>query len=358
MQLEPMYEFHWRVSSEIAIHSRCFSRLLTYISASLARLEQTIAQAIEDDEQAMAALETSGARDSDLLVSPRSIRGSLSRELEQASEDDTRRPDNLHVPPLRPANLKQGNSRPRHTSISSESIVSGSDGSFNGGTAPTSPTSLNTTRSASQGMMGRISHSRTRSEQPYEGSIDSRAHEKIFWEDNSDIQDRQSTMEKSSESSQVDYGHNRVLEAVASAMQQLRQVRLKEQLARPIRYERQNMVHTPNPELLKIFETSVNEELQVRRLITRDWLRVATWWLLKARATLANCGRHNYVSARGSLSPSTDSQLISHQAYIDLLKASYILYDVVLKDENSPALLTDENRKSIVELSEVLSSPF
>jgi hypothetical protein len=87
---------------------------------------------------------------------------------------------------------------------------------------------------------------------------------------------------------------------------------------------------------VRIFEASVTEELQIRRLDTRDWLAVATWWLLKARATLANCNGHTYVSARGSMSPSTDSKSPSHHAYIDLLKASYILYDIVLKDESSP----------------------
>lgn len=35
------------------------------------------------------------------------------------------------------------------------------------------------------------------------------------------------------------------------------------------------------------------------------------------------------------------------------MKASYILYDIVLKDENSRANLTDENRKLIADLSEV-----
>jgi hypothetical protein len=202
-------------------------------------------------------------------------------------------------------------------------------------------------------MMGRISLSRSRCEQLSDGTIDGRTHEKVSWEDNSDIQDKQSLLERSSEGSQEN-SHPRVLEAVSNAMHQLRQVRLKAQLARPIRYEPQNSAHTPIPEVIYLFEVSVNEELRVRRLITRDWLRVSTWWLLKARATLANCSRSNYISARGSLSPSTDSASSSHQAYVDLLKASYILYDVVLKDESSAALLTDENRKSIAELSEVL----
>lgn len=35
------------------------------------------------------------------------------------------------------------------------------------------------------------------------------------------------------------------------------------------------------------------------------------------------------------------------------MKASYILYDIVLRDENSSANLTDENRKLIADLSEV-----
>lgn len=48
-----------------------------------------------------------------------------------------------------------------------------------------------------------------------------------------------------------------------------------------------------------------------------------------------------------------ESRSPSHQAYLDLLKASYILYDIVLEEEPSPALLVDEDRKSIVELSEV-----
>lgn len=54
-----------------------------------------------------------------------------------------------------------------------------------------------------------------------------------------------------------------------------------------------------------------------------------------------------------SMSPSVESKSTTYQAYADLLKASYVLYDVVLKDESSPALLTDENRKLISDLSEV-----
>lgn len=56
------------------------------------------------------------------------------------------------------------------------------------------------------------------------------------------------------------------------------------------------------------------------------------------------------------MSPSIDSRSTSHQAYADLMKASYILYDIVLKDESSRAILTDENRKLIADLSEVCTS--
>ena len=160
-------------------------------------------------------------------------------------------------------------------------------------------------------------------------------------------------MGKASEISSTDFGHENVMEALTSAMQHLRQVRLQEQLARPIRYVPQKKTHKPDQDTLKLFESSVNEELQARRLIIRDWLRLATWWLLKARATLVNCGRHNIVSARGGMAMSSDSRSASKQAYVDLLKSSYILYEIVLKDESSPALLTDENRKTISDLSEV-----
>ncbi|KAJ5089664.1 hypothetical protein N7532_008348, partial [Penicillium argentinense] len=339
------------IRSKIIVHTCNVSLCMSSIGdASLDRLEQTIVQAMEDDEHAMLAFEASSGRDSESPIWPRGTRRSLSGENEDTGDIDIIFPDRLHVAPLR--QVKQGHGRPRHMSTSSESVRSGSDGSFSGGTARTSPTSIHTTCSYSQSLAGRISHSRTRSEQPHEGFNEGRAHEKIFWEDSSDIQDKNSILDRSSESSHTEFGHNNVLEAVASAMQHLRQVRLQEQLARPIRYEPQSTLHKPDAETIKLFEASMNEELQVRRLITRDWLRVATWWLLKARATLANCSRHSYVSARGSLCPSSDSRSMSPQAYVDLLKSSYILYDIVLKDKNGPAHFTDENRKSIAELSE------
>lgn len=305
-------------------------------------------QAMEDDEQI-------SRRDSSLVVSPLSIKSGVSTDYEDLIDAYT---PQLTLP--RVSSLASGSSqgqehrvpgRPKHTSTSSESVMSGSDGSFYGGTAPTSPSMHS--RSHSQKLVDRLNISRALGSQPlYEGSIDGRASDKLLWENVSDIQEKQS-VGTTSETSSTEFGHENVMGAVTSAMQQLRQVRLQEQLARPIRFVPQNKMHKPDEATLKAFEFSVNEELQARRLITRDWLRIATWWLLKARATLANCGRHNLVSARGGIVIPSDSKSASQQAYVDLLKSSYILYEIVLKDENSPALLTDENRKTISDLSEV-----
>lgn len=253
-------------------------------------------------------------------------------------------------------NVNQGRDRPRHASTSSDSMASASDASLYGGTAPASPMSQNTTRSLSPGTRVNINHGRGQREHLlYNGLNNSRAVDQVFRKDAPGIQERGS-VDQTNDLTHANYGHRNVKEAVASAMHQLHQLRLQEQGTRPIRYEPQNQTHKPDSDTVKIFEESVNEELRIRRLVTRDWLRVATWWLLKARATLANSNRHTYVSPRGNTSPSTESKSTSHQAYVDLLKASYILYYVVLKDESSSALMTDENRKSIADLSEV-SSP-
>ena len=63
------------------------------------------------------------------------------------------------------------------------------------------------------------------------------------------------------------------------------------------------------------------------------------------------------TNLRGSFSRSSDSKSSSNQAYIDLLKASWILYEVILKDENLTLLLTDENRKLFYNLSDVSVFP-
>lgn len=74
-----------------------------------------------------------------------------------------------------------------------------------------------------------------------------------------------------------------VLEVVAEAMKELSRIRQREQSQRPLRIVPQDPVHRPDDSLRENFQELVNDELKVRRLNARDWLRVATWWLLKVR---------------------------------------------------------------------------
>ncbi|KAE8375368.1 hypothetical protein BDV26DRAFT_17749 [Aspergillus bertholletiae] len=149
-----------------------------------------------------------------------------------------------------------------------------------------------------------------------------------------------------------------VASAVESAMQQLQQAQIRESMLRPLRYEPRSKHQRPDPELMRSFDALVQDGLRIKRLNTSDWLRVAVWWLLKARATLASSDRPSLVGPRGSVSPPIGSWVPGNQAYIDLLKASYILYDIVLADTSSHAILTHENRKLISDLSEGIKDEF
>lgn len=72
-----------------------------------------------------------------------------------------------------------------------------------------------------------------------------------------------------------------VMEAVAEAMQELSRVRQKEQSARPLRIVREDAIHRADDALRERFQQLAEDELRIRRLNAKDWLRVATWWLLK-----------------------------------------------------------------------------
>lgn len=72
-----------------------------------------------------------------------------------------------------------------------------------------------------------------------------------------------------------------VVEAVADAMQELSKVRQKEQSARPLRVVREDPVHQADKTLKERFQQLAEDELRIRSLNAKDWLRVATWWLLK-----------------------------------------------------------------------------
>lgn len=83
------------------------------------------------------------------------------------------------------------------------------------------------------------------------------------------------------EPAETETEHTAVKEAIENAMQHLHQIRLRDQLQRPLKYEPRDEFHRPDPELTKKFDELVQEELKIRRLSTSDWLRVAVWWLLK-----------------------------------------------------------------------------
>ncbi|RAL13818.1 uncharacterized protein BO97DRAFT_387761 [Aspergillus homomorphus CBS 101889] len=132
----------------------------------------------------------------------------------------------------------------------------------------------------------------------------------------------------------------------------------REQLRRSLRYEPRDRFHQADAELVLKFDASVVKGQEVRNLTTSGWLHIAVWWLLKARAVLANADKTNLANTRGSVSPSTLSWSSSHQAYIDLLKASYILYDVVLRTGNPQELFLNENRKMVSDLSDGIREEF
>lgn len=59
------------------------------------------------------------------------------------------------------------------------------------------------------------------------------------------------------------------------------------------------------------------------------------------------------MNGRGSVSASGDSKSPTNQAYVDLLKASWILHTIILREDNQSSLMTDENRKLFYNLSDV-----
>ena len=149
-----------------------------------------------------------------------------------------------------------------------------------------------------------------------------------------------------------------VQDVVKEAMQELARIRQKELSARPLRIVRQDPVHQPDDALKTRFQQLAEDELKIRRLNAKDWLRVATWWLLKARFnTRIGEDPHSY-KLRGSFSVSSEGKSAINQAYVDLLKASWILYTKILQDDNVSSLMTDENRKLFYNLSDGISEDF
>lgn len=67
-----------------------------------------------------------------------------------------------------------------------------------------------------------------------------------------------------------------------------------------------------------------------------------------------------FTSSRGSgsLTAPGDGRSPANQAYVDLLKASWILHTMILREDNVTSLTTDENRKLLQDLSDVCTHRF
>ena len=242
--------------------------------------------AMEEDEQVLLSTAASPVRDTDSVVSPMSP-GQGIVELPANNEEKCEMDiiEEVRAKMLELANNRSSvgsSSKVKHTSTSSKSSITEPDDSLLDDTSPTSWLSLNTLPSVPTS--GRINHTRMRSEQLlFGGLIDGRTLDDGTWPNDSDQAEKQVVHHTRFYSDE--YGHPRVIEAVSSAMQHLRDLRHQEHISRPIRFEPQNRLHRPTAEMLKIFEASVNDRLHVSRLTTRDWLRAATWWLLKVSSS-------------------------------------------------------------------------
>lgn len=207
-------------------------------------------------------------------ISPLTIKSHRVVELEDTSETSDVRAVYSRAASQRPA---ISSNWPRHVSTSSESMMSGqSDGSTYGVNTSTLPLT-SAKRSMSPSM---VNHARADSL-----FTDSRTTPLKQIEDPMEYQ--RSNTERSEtplDSSQTD-----VKEAVEDAMQELQQVRLREQSLRPLRFEPQDKFHKPDADINQAFERSAYGELKVRRLNTRDWLLVAVWWLLKILSIFSIC---------------------------------------------------------------------
>jgi hypothetical protein len=236
--------------------------------------------AMEEDEQIVLSTEASPVRDTDSVVSPMSPGVvELPANNEEECEIDIIPEVRHRMSELANNRSSVGSSNVKHTSTSSESAITTSDDSLFDTMSPTSWLSLNT--STLLPTRGLINHTRMRSEHLlFGGSIDGRTLDGGIRANDWDMEEKQA-VQHSRSYSDAEYGHPHVIEAVTSAMQRLRDVRHQEHISRPIRFEPQNKLHKPTAETSKIFEASVDAGFRITRLTTRDWLRVATWWLLK-----------------------------------------------------------------------------
>ena len=145
-----------------------------------------------------------------------------------------------------------------------------------------------------------------------------------------------------------------IRDELASAMAQLSKVKQHERATRPLRIPSRNI---PRPQdykgIVEEFEADAEEEMQYRRLNMRDWLKIGTWWLLKARYKLNSMEKPRNSGSGASSSGQTNYSTPSVQGFVDLLKVSWIVFDVVSDGDYEVSLRADENRNILLNLADV-----
>ena len=144
--------------------------------------------------------------------------------------------------------------------------------------------------------------------------------------------------------------------AIDTAKEELSRVRQQERQARPLRLPDRGLFPDAPDRLMSEFQQSLKTELEYRYLSTRDWLRIGTWWLLKTSFRLEALERTDERGGNGSLSSSGKSSLAYVQSYVDLVKATWILFECILKSDYVIPMHSDENRKLFKDLEDVSSN--
>ena len=142
------------------------------------------------------------------------------------------------------------------------------------------------------------------------------------------------------------------------AKEELFRVRQEERQAKPLRVPDRSLFPEAGPKLKTEFEQSLKSEMEYRQLNTRDWLRIGTWWLLKATFRLEALEKADTNVQQGRLSKVVRSSLPYVQSYVDLLKSTWILFECILKSDYVIPMHSDENRKLFKDLEDVSLLPF
>jgi hypothetical protein len=144
---------------------------------------------------------------------------------------------------------------------------------------------------------------------------------------------------------------NEVSEALVS-------FRRKEKASEPLNFPNRQRIISPPEEVKSRFKQLALDALTNCELSTIGWLRLATWWFLKGRCINQSADSTRSASSYGGSSAHADAIRPSLQVYINLLKAAWILFDVVLDEQYEYPLTFRENWELFNHLSDGLAHEF